>query len=117
MKSNRLPSPADSSAATPPVAAIAAPRGDYAWWRSAAENLLAPLAALMQPDKADLPLRGQASNHGAQADRLECFARPCLLAAHWLASERDATEKLFRSQIAAWAIPASSNVIPPLNRG
>ena len=71
MKSNRLPSLADSSAATPRVAAIAAPRGDYAWWRSAAENLLAPLAALMQPDKADLPLRGQASNHGAQADRWE----------------------------------------------
>jgi hypothetical protein len=99
MKSNILPSPADSSAASP---RITAPRGDYAWWRSAAENLLAPLAALMQPDKADLPLRGQASNHGAQADRLESFARPCLLAAHWLASERDATEKLSRAEIAAW---------------
>jgi hypothetical protein len=71
MKSNRLPSPADSSAATPHVAAIAAPRGDYAWWRSAAENLLAPLAALMQPGKTDLPLRGQASIHGAQAERCE----------------------------------------------
>lgn len=102
MKSNLLPSLVDSPAATPYVPANAGRRGDYGWWCSAAENLLAPLAALMQPDKADLPLRGQASNHGAQADRLESFARPCLLVAHWLASERGATEKLFREEIEAW---------------
>ncbi|TAL07449.1 MAG: hypothetical protein EPO07_00170 [Verrucomicrobia bacterium] len=33
---------------------------NYDWWRSAAENLLQPLAALMKPGKADLPLTGQA---------------------------------------------------------
>src|SRR5258706_4108577 len=76
--------------------------GSYEWWRSAAESLLIPLAALMQPGKADLPLRGQASNHGAQADRLESFARPCLLAAHWLVSEPAAAEKLSRDEVAAW---------------
>ncbi len=75
---------------------------NYDWWRSAAENLLQPLANLMQPGKADLPLIGQASNHGAQADRLESFARPCLLAAHWLASEPGKSEKLSRTKIADW---------------
>ena len=102
MKSNLLPSLVDLSAATPSVRASLGRRSDYAWWRSAAENLLVPLAALMQPDKADLPLRGQASNHGAQADRLESFARPCLLAAHWLASEPGTAEKLSRDKIAEW---------------
>jgi hypothetical protein len=75
---------------------------NYAWWRSAAENLLQPLAGLMQPGRADLPLIGQASNHGAQADRLESYARPCLLAAHWLASEPGKPEKLSRTRIAEW---------------
>ncbi len=102
MNTNLLPSPIDSPATTPRVAALAAPRGDYTWWRSVAEHLLVPLAALMKPDKADLPLRGQASNHGAQADRLESFARPCLLAAHWLASEPGETEQISRAEIAAW---------------
>jgi hypothetical protein len=90
-----LSSPASAPAVPPPA-------GDYAWWRSAAEGLLTPLSALMHPGKADLPLHGQASNHGAQADRLESFARPCLLAAHWLASEPGNAEKLSREQIAAW---------------
>src|ERR1044071_7269278 len=91
MKSTLLPSLADSPATAP---------GGYEWWRSTAESLLTPLAALMQPDKADLSLRGQASTHGAQADRLESFARPCLLAAHWLASEPGGDEKLSPSGIA-----------------
>jgi hypothetical protein len=76
--------------------------GSYEWWQAAAESLLIPLSKLMQPGKADLPLRGQASNHGAQADRLESFARPCLLAAHWLASEPSSNEKLSRQDLAAW---------------
>jgi len=84
------------------IAASLDPTDPYNWWRSAAESLLRPLAALMQPGKADLPLRGQASNHGAQADRLESFARPCLLAAHWLASEPGANEKLSRAEVADW---------------
>lgn len=56
----------------------------------------------MQPGKADLPLLGPASNHGAQADRLESFARPCLLAAHWLQTERAKSESISRDEIAEW---------------
>src|SRR5512138_1427790 len=74
----------------------------YDHWRSSAESLLQPLAALMRPGKADLPLRGPASNHGVQADRLESFARPCLLAGHWLASEPQEEEKLSSQEIAEW---------------
>jgi hypothetical protein len=85
-----------------PVPKPSAANDPYAWWRSAAESLLEPLSKLMKDGKADLPLRGQPSNHGPQADRLESFARPCLLAAHWLASEPTAGEKLSRSQIAEW---------------
>ena len=77
-------------------------RSDYDSWRAAAESLLQPLAVLMQPGKADIPLRGPASNHGAQADRLESFARPCLLAAHWLVSQPSTTEQLSRTQLAEW---------------
>jgi len=52
--------------------------------------------------KAELPLRGQASNHGAQADRLEILCSP-LSAGGSLAGERPgATEKLSREEIAAW---------------
>jgi hypothetical protein len=76
--------------------------GSYEWWRSSAESLLKPLVALMKSGKADLPLRGQASNHGVQADRLESFARPCLLAAHWLASEDGTADNLSRKQVSAW---------------
>jgi hypothetical protein len=75
---------------------------DYASWRSAAESLLKPLTALMAPNRAGLPLRGQASNHGPVADRLESFARPCLLAAHWLQAEPGSDETVSRKEIAAW---------------
>jgi len=74
----------------------------YRWWMQAAEKLLQPLADLMAPDAADLPLEGQASNHGAQADRLESFARPCLWASHWLAAEPTGEERLSRENIAEW---------------
>ena len=77
-------------------------RDDYPSWRDAAESLLKPLAVLMAPNKADLPLRGQASNHGATADRLESFARPCLLAAHWLQTEPASRETVSRKEIAEW---------------
>jgi sugar phosphate isomerase/epimerase len=87
---------------TPGAGPVASPADPYGWWRGAAESLLRPLAVLMLPDKADLPLRGQASNHGRQADRLESFARPCLLAAHWLASEPAPEENLSRKEIAEW---------------
>ena len=77
-------------------------RDDYLSWRQAAETLLKPLAALMAPNQADLPLRGQASNHGAAADKLESFARPCLLAAHWLQTEPGLHETVSRKQTAEW---------------
>jgi hypothetical protein len=77
-------------------------REPYDFWRGAAESLLSPLRAMMPSGQAGLPLRGQVSNHGAVADRLESFARPCLLAAHWLASEPAEEEKLSRAEIAAW---------------
>lgn len=64
--------------------------------------LLQPLTALMAPGRATLPLQGQASNHGQKADDLEAFARPCLLAAHWLASAPHAAEALNRDQTATW---------------
>ena len=59
----------------------------YRRWQSHARQLLAPLAALMQPGRADLPIKGRASDHDASADRLESFARPVLLAAFYLQSE------------------------------
>jgi hypothetical protein len=77
-------------------------RDDYASWRDAAESLLKPLAALMAPNKASLPLLGQASNHGPIADRLESFARPCLLAAHWLQAEPGPHETVSRTAVAQW---------------
>lgn len=76
----------------------------HAWLRIAEEGLR-PLAALMQPGKAELPLLGKASNHGAQADRLESFARPCLWAAHWLQCDEKKSadpNALSREQIAEW---------------
>src|SRR5438034_8086913 len=77
-------------------------KNSYDWWRASAESLLQPLAGLMRPGKASLPLEGQASNHGAAADHLESFARPCLLAAHWLASEPAQQDKLSRQQVSQW---------------
>jgi hypothetical protein len=56
----------------------------------------------MAPDRADLPLAGPPSDHDAQADRLESFARPLLLAAHWLQSAPRAEDAAFREKISAW---------------
>lgn len=91
------------AAASIPAVAVATDSADsYSMWRNAVQSLLQPLVALMRPGKADLPLLGQASNHGPQADRLESFARPCLLAAHWLASEPARNETLSRAEVAEW---------------
>ncbi|HEY5551745.1 MAG TPA: DUF2264 domain-containing protein, partial [Opitutaceae bacterium] len=68
-------SPASHSDAVPPA---------YAHWRGEARRLLEPLAALMQSGSAALPIAGNPSDHDAQADRLESFARPLMLAAFWL---------------------------------
>ena len=74
----------------------------YSGWRGAAESLLKPLTALMAPNKAHLPLLGQASNHGPVADQLESFARPCLLAAHWLQAEPAPRETVSRHEVEEW---------------
>ena len=59
----------------------------YVHWQLAARGLLGPLANLMQPGRADLEIQGAASDHDPQADRLESFVRPLLLAAFYLQSE------------------------------
>jgi hypothetical protein len=74
----------------------------YRHWQDSARRLLEPLAALMAPGRADLPIAGPASDHDAQADRLESFARPLLLAAHWLQSASRPEDADFRARIAAW---------------
>lgn len=76
----------------------------YAHWQSAARRLLEPLAALMRPGQASLAIAGPASDHDAQADRLESFARPLLLAAHYLQTvpEESADARAFREKVAAW---------------
>jgi hypothetical protein len=74
----------------------------YRHWQVQARRLLEPLAALMLPDHASLDLRGPASDHDAQADRLESFARPLTLAAFFLQSEPHPADQAFRKKIAAW---------------
>lgn len=77
----------------------------YLHWQRAARLLLEPLAALMRPGQADLAIAGPASDHDRQADRLESFARPLLLAAFYLQSEPAAVagdEAAFRARIARW---------------
>jgi len=74
----------------------------YQHWQDAARRLLEPLAALMHPGRADLAIAGPASDHDAQADRLESFARPLLLAAHWLQSAPRREDAAFRQRLATW---------------
>lgn len=74
----------------------------YRHWQDSARRLIEPLAALMQAGRADLPIIGPASDHDAQADRLESFARPLLLAAHWLQSAPRPEDAALREKIAAW---------------
>ncbi len=77
----------------------------YRHWQRAARALLEPLAALMQPGRADLAIHGSASDHDKQADRLESFARPLTLAAFYLQSARspdDRDDDAFREKVATW---------------
>jgi len=74
----------------------------YRHWQRQARRLLEPLSALMVPGRADLPIAGLASDHDAQADRLESFARPLLLAAHFLQSQAHPDDAAFRTHLAAW---------------
>jgi hypothetical protein len=93
------------SSASLQLTKLAASPSAYREWTAATRRLLEPLAELMQPGRADLPIAGPASDHDAQADRLESFARPLLLAAHYLASEpgeASSEEMSFRQRIARW---------------
>lgn len=74
----------------------------YGAWVRAAERLLAPLVARMRPGAAFIPLEGMASNHGVKADELEAFARPCLLASHWLAARGGEELGFTRGEVAQW---------------
>jgi hypothetical protein len=74
----------------------------YRHWQNSARRLLEPLAALMQTGRADLPIAGAPSDHDAQADRLESYARPATLAAFWLQSAPHPDDAALRAKISAW---------------
>ena len=108
---------ASASAAFPrSLAALAVPAAapgsdpvpaTYRHWQAQARALLTPLAQLFQPGAAALPIHGPASANGVNADRLESYARPLLLAAHYLQSVPEtgpdaAAAAAFRQQVAAW---------------
>lgn len=93
---------------SPPASSVAADvPAAYRHWQAQARRLLEPIARLFVPGQASLDIHGPASANGAQADRLESFARPLLLAAHYLQSAPetgDAAESAgkFRTSIAQW---------------
>lgn len=79
----------------------------YRTWQRHARELLEPLSRLMVDGQASLPIHGPASANGIPADRLESFARPMLLAAHYLQSAPEegvdaAPSTEFRLRIARW---------------
>lgn len=80
----------------PPVPAA------YRHWQLQARRLLEPLARLMAPGQAAIPIAGPASDHDAQADRLETFARPLTLAAHLLGSAPHPDDAALRDFLAQW---------------
>ncbi len=57
---------------------------EYRSWVATAEALLLPLVERLYPAMGCFDIGGQASNHDSDADRLEAFARPFLLAAQYL---------------------------------
>lgn len=90
-----------------PAATLAPPvPAAYARWRGHARALLEPLAALMSPGRSDIPLPGRPSDHDAQADRLESFARPLFLVALYLQSapepDHDLAALALREKLSAW---------------
>lgn len=78
----------------------------YRRWQAHARSLLEPLAKLFVPGQASLDIHGPHSANGAQADRLESFARPLLLAAHYLQTVPEdgatADSAAFRESVALW---------------
>ena len=102
----------------------------YRHWQLAARRLLEPLAALMAPGHADLDIHGAPSDHDRQADRLESFARPLVLAAFFLQSEPESNsaassstpsdDRAFRDRIAQWfraGLVAGTNPASPQTWG
>lgn len=65
----------------------------YREWQNRAWKLLAPLEKLMEMGRAELPIAGKPSDHDLNADRVETFARPILLFAHWRFSLNQHTEE------------------------
>ncbi|MBL9205880.1 MAG: DUF2264 domain-containing protein [Opitutaceae bacterium] len=93
------------SFAASPAARPAPLPAAYRHWQAQARRLLEPLVPLFQPGHASLPLPGPASANGVAADRLETFARPMLLAAHFLQSQSDAadpSDAILRERLAGW---------------
>lgn len=72
----------------------------YRAWQAQARALLEPLAKLFKSGRASLPINGPASANGANSDKLETFARPLLLAAHYLQSDPEPDSASFRNEIA-----------------
>lgn len=99
--------PKSHGMAPPEGSAPAAPDA-YLHWQTSARKLLEPLAKLMVPGHADIAIAGPASDHDANADRMESFARPLLLAAFYLQTVPEPPSadlpdpQAFRSRIAEW---------------
>ena len=74
----------------------------YRHWQNQTRSLLEPLVPFMAPGAADIPIEGQVSDHDVQADRLESFARPLLLAAHWLQSADHPDDEDLRRTLGEW---------------
>jgi hypothetical protein len=74
----------------------------YRHWQLQTRRLLEPLVALMHPGRADLAIAGPPSDHDIQADRLETFARPLTLAAHFLQSVPHPDDAFIRQFAAQW---------------
>lgn len=74
----------------------------YLRWLGAADTLMEPVISLMKSGVSELPLEGPPSDHDANADRLEAFARPCLLAAFWLNARHPESTNLPKCEVAAW---------------
>jgi len=99
--------------------------GTYRHWQAQARALLEPLARLFVSGRASLDLHGPASANGANSDRLESFARPLLLAAHYLQSVPEtgpaaAGAAAFRERVAQWfraALVIGTNPADPQSWG
>lgn len=74
----------------------------YLSWVEAADALMIPVISLMKSGVSELPIEGPASDHDANADRLEAFARPCLLAAFWLQARHPQDRREQKNAVAAW---------------